>query len=126
MAKPHVRIAAEVNWLQNADPRDVYLNRAELVYPRSPEVWYVAGQLELNDGRKEEAWSTWRRSLEWSPEYLAPILDRAGNSLDAQGLVDKVLPDRADVLWAAAIYLYPDPVSGADGRRPFLQKGLNV
>jgi tetratricopeptide (TPR) repeat protein len=125
MAKPHVRIAADVKWLRNADPADVYLHRAELVYPRGPEVWYVAGLIQLRDGQKDEAWASWRRSLELSQEYLPQILTRAREALDGPELADKVLPDQADVLWAAAAYLYPDPKDQAK-RRPILQKALAV
>jgi tetratricopeptide (TPR) repeat protein len=120
MAKPHVRLGASVEWLQGAEPRSVYLRRAKRVLPRNAELWYLVGTLELLDHQDDKAWKSWRRSLELSQVYLPPILKRATAKLGALAVLDKVLPDRPEVLLAAADHLYPD--RDADERRPFLLK----
>jgi O-antigen ligase/tetratricopeptide (TPR) repeat protein len=120
MAKPHVRIGASVEWFQRADPRSVYLRRAKLALPHNAELWYLVGSLELMDHQEEQAWSSWRRSLEVSQQFLHPIVERAGGTLNTRELIDKVLPERAETVVAAADQLYPDADAGR--RRPFLER----
>jgi hypothetical protein len=124
MAKPHIRIAADVEQFVNADLREDYLRRAEMAYPRSSEVWYLAGLLELKDDKQVKAWDSWRRSLELGTEYLEPILDRAKQLLDTSALIAAVLPDQPETIWAASNYLYP--TVNDKKRRPFLQRILAV
>ena len=58
-------------------PREAYLERAKLLAPDDPELWYRCGTLELADGRPDRAWASWRRSLELSDRHLPEILDGA-------------------------------------------------
>jgi tetratricopeptide (TPR) repeat protein len=125
LADPHVRIAADVSWLARADSRVTYIRRALQLLPGDAELWYLAGSEELLDGRPELAWQSWRRALEVSDRYLAVVLDRAGRVLAPRDVLAKVLPDRPEVLLAAADRLYPDGPRAA-GRRPFLAKALRL
>jgi O-antigen ligase/tetratricopeptide (TPR) repeat protein len=124
IAKTHVRIAAGVEWFEKADPRSEYLRRAKRACSCDPEVWYLAGVLELKDQQKQQACSSWRRSLELSQQFLTPILERAGKVFGRGELIEKVLPAQADTLLAAAAQLYPEP--GEPERRPFLEKARAV
>jgi tetratricopeptide (TPR) repeat protein len=123
MARPQMRIAAHVARLERADPCSAYLGRAKRLRPSDPELWYFAGVQEIQDGRPDEAWQSWRRSLECSGRYLPEILDRGAKLLPPADLVNKVLPDRPDLLLAVASQLYPQPEALAQ-RRPFLEKAL--
>ena len=124
MAKPHLRIADCRDWLTQADPVSAYVRRAKLVLPSNPEVWYLAGVLELRDGRDGEAWADWKRSLAISPEYLPVILQPARPTLTDEQIIQRLLPDRAETLIAAASLLYPD--ANAQKRRPFLQQARAI
>jgi tetratricopeptide (TPR) repeat protein len=122
IAKAHLRIAASAEWLKRADPREAYLQRAKRAYPVSPEVWYLAGNLELSDLHEQAAWASWRRSLALSPQFLDPIVKRAGEVLAPDRLIEHVLPDDPGTLMAAADRLYPR--ADDEGREPFLRRAL--
>jgi O-antigen ligase len=125
LAEPHVRIGVLANYFGRAEPSSVYLNRARWLVPFDPELWYLCGARDLEDGRPEEAWPTWRRSLELSDRYLPEILARAGKYLRPPEILARILPDRPGQLLRAATTLYPAPEDG-DERRPFLEKALTV
>lgn len=123
MARPHFRIASNREWFVRADTREAYIDRGKLTFPISPETWYLAGQLELLDGRPDAAWSSWRESLRRSPEFLGPILERAKRSLDSQSLIDRLLPDTPDILLMAVNHVYDED----DERRiPILRRALGL
>ena len=124
MAKPHVRIADCREWLLQGDARSAYIRRAKLVLPGNAEVWYLVGLLELRDGRQDEARADWRRSLEISDEYLSVILQRTRTTMSDEELIQRVLPDRAATLLAAASALHPQ--EDAEKRRPFLEKARTI
>ena len=123
LPEPHVRLAAYVEELEQADTRDVYLARAKLLPPCDPRLWYLCGLLDLADGRPDQAWRNWQRSLELSGRFLTDILDHSVSHLDADGLLERVLPDQADLLLAAADHLYPPP-QAAPQRRLLLRKAV--
>ena len=106
-----------------AEPREVYLTRAKLLVPAKAEIWYRCGLYEFEDKQPDRAWESWRRSLALSDAYLRQILDRAGPALGPRGLLQRILPDRADLLATAAAYLYPSPSRG-EGPRPFQERAL--
>jgi tetratricopeptide (TPR) repeat protein len=100
------------------------MRRAKLLSPGQVEMWYVCGLRELTSNRPQDAWATWRHCLELSDQYLAQILGQTSH-LKTNQLLEKVLPDRPDVLLAAALYLYPD-FGSVQRRRPFLEKALRL
>jgi tetratricopeptide (TPR) repeat protein len=102
MSEAHLGIAAHVRDLRTAEEQDEYLRRAKLLAPADPAVWFTAGLQELAAHRPEQAWASWRHSLELTDGHLAPILTRASTMLSAEQIVAKVLPDRPEVLLAAA------------------------
>ncbi len=121
LAKAQMRLAAEADWLERADPPEAYRRRAKRLRPLEPELWYVAGLQELAEGKEREAWASWRRALGLSPRYLPGTLTYAGKRLDAAGLIDHVLPEDAGLLVRAGELLYP----GDRGRqRPLREKAL--
>jgi len=123
MAKPHVRLAANVQSLRQADPRSVYLDRAKRVVTNDAELWFLFGAQELFDRQPDRAVQSWRRSLELGDQYLPAILQLGKDTLGTRRLVEEVLPENPDLLLTAAFKLYPKPEQSAE-RRPFLEKAL--
>jgi O-antigen ligase/tetratricopeptide (TPR) repeat protein len=119
----HMDIAEYVDKFEKAEPRETYLERAKLLSPDDPELWERCGTLELLDGRPDQAWVSWRRSLELSDSHLPEILDRSARLLAPDDLLRKVLPNRPDVLLKAALHLYPQV---GEGRRCFLGQALAI
>jgi len=118
-------IATLAPQLAKGDPQEAYLRRVKLLAHDEAERWYQCGRLELEAGRLDAAWSSWRRSLELSENYLPSILPRSAAHLESDRLIEKVLPDRAGILLAAALRLHPD-AAATEERRPFLEKALRV
>src|SRR5436190_22709867 len=69
------------------------------------------------DNQPDDAWKSWRRSLELSEEFLTNILEYA-SFLTAEELTSKILPDQPEVLLAAALHLYPRPEDASKQRVP--------
>ena len=119
----HMELAHYAADFAAADPRGAYLARAKSLAPAKADLWYRCGLYELEDKQPDRAWESWRRSLDLSDVCLRPILDRSRSALDSSGILDRVLPDRPDLLKAAAAYLYP---TDADRRRPIQARALAV
>jgi O-antigen ligase/tetratricopeptide (TPR) repeat protein len=111
--------------LARGDTREAYLHRAKLLARDRADRWYLCGRIELDADRPEDAWASWRRSLELSEDYLTLILPRSAARLNTDALLEKVLPDRASTLLAATFHLHPD-LGATEERRPFLEKALRV
>jgi tetratricopeptide (TPR) repeat protein len=125
MAEPHARIAAYVEELSLADPRLVYVDRAKFLAPADPLLWYLAGTLELGDNRPEQAWKSWRRALDLSSDYLQRIMNQSIGHLTPAEILKYVLPDRPEILLAAAEELFPTDRFTTQ-RQPFLEKCLSL
>ena len=125
MSGPHLALAAYADRLGGPDDAEAYLRRAEAVEPANPDVWYQAGRLELWRDQPAQAWESWRKCLELSDGYLAPILDAAAGRLGRAEMARTLFPTRPDLLPAAAAHLYPSP-QGAAGRRPILEEALRL
>jgi O-antigen ligase len=121
-ASAHMRLAAHRDGFLRADPAGVYIRRALRVLPSDPELYYLAGNLQLAAGDRDQAMSCWGRSLELSDAYQAAIVDRARGVLTDEEWLDRVLPPRAQQLVAAAAQLYPD----AAERRPYYARALGI
>ncbi len=119
-AKTHLEIATYVGFLKSADARRTYLDRALLLDPMNPDLWYRAGLVEYTHGQTEQGCKDWRRSLEMSDALLKKILTRASARMDLQQLVELVLPEQPRILIASANVLYPDV--RAPQRRIFFEK----
>ena len=125
MARPHIRLAANHPYLQKADPRTAYLDRAKRLVTNDPELWFLFGAQEYLDGQYPRAAQSWRRSLELSNQYLPSILGWGKAGLGPKVLAEEVLPGRPEVLVTVAERLYPGPKEVAE-RRPFLERALAV
>jgi tetratricopeptide (TPR) repeat protein len=120
LGEPHLEIAANVGYLLHADSAATYLERAQMLMPHDPKVWYASGLQQLLDGNQPQAWQRWRRSLELSELFLPEIAAAATGVLDDTGLIADVLPPRADLLVRTAFYRYPN-ADQEEKRRPFLE-----
>ena len=120
---PHVRIAANRDSFSHADGRGAYLARAKFLDPSDPELWYLCGLQELSDGHEDEAWASWRQSLELSRRFLQKIVDQSAAKLGADGMLRRLLPDDPAVLLSVALYAYPRRQETAI-QQPFFVKGL--
>jgi tetratricopeptide (TPR) repeat protein len=119
-------IASYASWLERGQAAEDYVRRAKLLSPGQVEMWYVCGLRQFTLNHSQDAWATWRHCLELSDHYLPQILNRSQTSrLKINQLVEMVLPDNAEVLLAAALYLYPD-FGSVERRRPFLEKALGL
>ncbi len=123
LSEPNLQLAIHHGALEKADERVEYLRRVKLLAPDDPEQWYLCGVQELFEGQSAQAWQSWRRSLELSNQYLPDILTGAARSSDAARLLNQLLPERAELWFAAADQLYPDP-NAEEMRRPLLEKAL--
>ncbi len=119
----HLALAANRDRFLKSDSRADYLHRAQLLAPCNAELWYLSGVQELAAHERARAGTCWRRCLELSDYYLPEILARTGPSFDTDALIKMVLPDRSDILLAAATRLYPDD---EEKRGPFLQHALDL
>ncbi len=120
-AECHLLLAEQAGNLDNAEGRGAYLERAKLVAADDPRVWYRCGIQEIDDDQKEQAWKSWRRSLELSDRYLLAILDRSAEFLDPPDILRTILPDRPGLLAAAALHLFPGTEFAAERER-FLEE----
>src|SRR5262249_8600670 len=91
--------------------------------PDDPEMWYLCGIQELFEGEADQAWASWRRSLELSDRYQADILTGVSQSSDVLAVLNRVLPERPQWWIGAAAQLYPAPEAAAQ-RQPLLEKAL--
>jgi len=91
--------------------------------PNHPDVWYASGLEYLREGRREAAWAAWHRSLELSDRHLDAILDRTLPDPAPAVVVERLLPDRPEILVRAAQRLFPAP-EAAGQREPFLRAAL--
>jgi O-antigen ligase/tetratricopeptide (TPR) repeat protein len=122
-AMVHLEIADHVDDFTAAEPRAAYLERAKLLAPADPELWYRSGLHELSDGRPDRAWASWRRSLELSDRDLPEILDRSVAALGPAGTLRRVFPDQPGPLLEAAKRLDTRP---GDGARLFRERALAI
>ncbi|MBL8797520.1 MAG: O-antigen ligase family protein, partial [Planctomycetia bacterium] len=98
MAKPHIRLAANAQYLRQADTRTVYLDRAKRVVTNDAELYFLFGTQELISGQRDRAVQSWRRSLELGDQYLPAMLQLGRETLGVSRLVNEVLPDQPELL----------------------------
>jgi O-antigen ligase/tetratricopeptide (TPR) repeat protein len=99
---PNVRLAAHAQVLVRADAPGAYLERACLLLPADARTWYLRGVQALSEGSREQAWASWRRSLECSPTHLRGILTESARELSANDIAERVLPRDASLLQEAS------------------------
>jgi tetratricopeptide (TPR) repeat protein len=124
-ARPHLRIAGYAHTLERADSRSTYLERVKFLAPADPELWYRCGVLEGHDGNWQEAWQSWRRSLELSDRYLDDIVDQTAGRLSPGDMLERLLPDNPRMLVRAAAHLWPQPEAVRE-QQAFLKKALSL
>lgn len=102
LPRPQMRLAAFASELKHADPPERYWERAELLAPSDPDLWYLHGAHLLKAGQSDAAWERWRRSLALSPNHLKGIVTAAYPKLGVNGLLERILPDSPGQLVSAA------------------------
>jgi tetratricopeptide (TPR) repeat protein len=107
MPEPHLTLGLYVKALASADQPRTYFERVAFLAPRMPELWYHRGAVELADNHSDKAWQDWRKCLSLADRFLDLILADAARELRPQELIDKVIPERGDLLVKAAVLLYP-------------------
>jgi O-antigen ligase/tetratricopeptide (TPR) repeat protein len=137
MSMAHLGLATIASLVKEEEIAADELRRTKLLTPGQPLIWHLCGLLEFKLNRPEDAWASWRHSLGMLPkeheqrfvrqqfiqDYLPQVLIRI-RTLRAKQMLEKALPDSPDVLYASAIYLYPDD-GAVERRRPFLEKALS-
>jgi len=106
---PQVRLAAARSAFRQADPAIKYLERAQLLVPADPELWYLGGIEAVLQNDREQAARQWKRSLECSDRFLPEILDRSAVLFGPREAAALVVPDQPELLLAAAERLFPAP-----------------
>jgi hypothetical protein len=125
MTEPHVRLAASADKLVRGDSTVTYLDRAKFLSPMNATIWYLCGKQEFLSEQWDDAWTSWRHSLELADLHLLPILDQAHSVLSDEEMLKKVFPDMPKVLFVAGMYLQPNE-AGREGQKLFLEKALSA
>jgi O-antigen ligase len=125
LARPHVLIASHIERFRRAEPRRAYLDRVKLLEPRNPSLYFLFGVEEYADGHIEQACRDWQRSLELADTHLVAILEVTRQSANPQKMLAQVLPERPEVVLAAARHLYPTAKSSAE-RQALLERALRL
>lgn len=125
LATPHARLAYYVGHFASAESRTTYMDRAKFLAPADPQLWYLCGQLEWEDGNQDAACENWKRSLALSPRYRTRILSQSAAGLSTDQFLNQLLPDEPQVLWAAAHELYPR-AEDAPLRKPLFEKAIRL
>jgi O-antigen ligase len=124
MRQPHVKLAGLTRRVPTLDAAPAYMERATLLAPTDPYLWYLRGAAEQDAHHEDAAWKCWRRSLELSESQLPAILRKLGDKPDAQAVADQ-LPDNPEILIHAAKLLYPDQEDRAL-REPLLRRAATL
>lgn len=122
----------QLYWKQS-DPLNAYLSRIKLLYPQRDDIWFMTGELEWNDGLRDEAICSWRTSLELSDQFLPPIVTSAASGylqpelkLSSQEIIEKLLPAGSTMhLVKAAWVLFPGAAQSIE-RQPFMEKAIAI
>jgi tetratricopeptide (TPR) repeat protein len=122
LPEPHRFLANHVDKLEQADARIAYLDRAALLIPYDPGIWYLCGK-EIFDRDPAQACKYWNRSLQLSDRYLSPILQKSVARLGPSDICRHMLPPNPTLLFKAAMRLYPEARAE---RQPFLKEALDL
>ncbi len=125
LASANLALATRGSILARSESYDKYLDRVKLVSGGDPEIWFLCGAQELLAKEPNKAWASWRRCLELSDTHLPEILTVAHRDLGPREILEFVTPNRPEVLFSAAMALYPESESRED-RRLFLEKALHL
>lgn len=123
---------AKLFW-KKSDPLEKYLGRLKLLYPQRPDTWFFAGELEWNDGMRDQALQSWNKSLTISDEFLKSIVTTASLSalqpqakLSDAEIIAKLLPKESpDLFVKAAWTLYPEAEKAAS-RRIYMDQAIKL
>ncbi|OHB70354.1 MAG: hypothetical protein A2V70_08400 [Planctomycetes bacterium RBG_13_63_9] len=109
------------------DPSDdsIHLERLRRLAPSDPDVLFRAGLLDMNAGRNDLAYDSWRRSLSLSPRYLDGILHFVGQWPIGPRTIERLLPDSPSLLIKLARERYRSDENAAI-RRMFAQRAAEL
>ncbi len=82
------------------DPSDdrIHLERVRQLAPSDPHLLFQCGVLEMNAGRAERAYESWRGCLALGSRYRSDILRFVGRQLAHPQTIEKLLPDSPALL----------------------------
>jgi tetratricopeptide (TPR) repeat protein len=103
--------------MAQSDPPSAYWARALALAPYDADLLYYAGQLAFQNGRFDDAWGYWKKSLERRPTHVRAIVEAAAPKLRADGLLERVMPDDTRCLLEAARILAADPSQTSEQRK---------
>jgi O-antigen ligase len=108
LAPTHARVQSRLALLRDqfaeAPPAVWYLERALRSAATDPAIWHARGKQRLDAGDADGAWSDWRQSLALSDRYLRFILPEALAHLSPDEFLEKVLPDRPEIIHAVSTW----------------------
>jgi tetratricopeptide (TPR) repeat protein len=126
-------LAANQDRFEQADAPADYLKRVQFLSPGDPQLWYLIGQQQLLDGLPDQAWRSWRRSLELADSHLIEIIEQASSYLTDQQISDQIIPVDPKLLLAAARHpkfsksgSEQEVASAEMARSLFLQRALEL
>jgi O-antigen ligase/tetratricopeptide (TPR) repeat protein len=123
LPRAQMRLAANTGTMAVADQPAAYWARARRLAPDDPDLWFFSGIQALRDGRPEDAVAFWARSLNLSGTHLTAVMEAAAARVSPDQLLDRVIPDDARQLHAAAAWL-TKAGAGDDAVRPYLDKAV--
>jgi O-antigen ligase/tetratricopeptide (TPR) repeat protein len=121
LPNPHASLAAYGGNDLRGEPASVHLERACLVKPFSADLWFLLGAQQLHEGKQDQAWHSWRRSLECSDECLEEIVTRSRSRLSPEALAASVFPDDPELLYQGAL-MQPSE----EAQRPLLLRAVDL
>jgi O-antigen ligase/tetratricopeptide (TPR) repeat protein len=142
LARPELRFAAHAHEMVSADPPSAYWDRALILAPCDPDLWFFAGVQRLRDKKPQMAWEDWKKSLVLFPpplydhqkqrlkDHLAEMVRAAAAQAGAEPRrigeqLNAVLPNRPEEILAAAELI--DPKLSATGpARPLLDRAIGL
>lgn len=125
-AKPHVRLALLRDQFQEAQQPIWYLERAVRSAPSDPMIWFACGKHRYDSGDFDGAWRDWKRSLALRDTFLDPIFKDAFEQITPFEILDKVLPERPELIYKVAQQIIRD--SGLPSRllAPYFKRALEL
>lgn len=126
LAEPQAWLAANASKLATGDDLRAYLQRALRIRPFDPKLWYIKGLYAMERGAQDESLRCWKKSLELAPTFLAKILEKCAGRLQAERLLQDVLPDDPKLLYDTAVKLGGKTSESLAARRLVLEHALQL
>jgi O-antigen ligase/tetratricopeptide (TPR) repeat protein len=118
---------------KSSDELSAYMNRIKLLHPHRASTWFLCGQQEWLNGMRDAALASWRRSLELSDEFLAPIVQEAATALlqpdfkfTTQEIMEKLIPHQLARQYVKTAWVLFPGVSQTLDRKPYMERAIEI